>query len=257
MQHDSPPKPLCIADETAAGGLQLHIDIVRSARRRSLAIHVSPLGAVEVRAPPWADAQAIADFLGRHRQWVMRKLADVQANPPWVPHWGDGGHWYWLGETVALAAGGPRGGCLADGVLSLPLTAAHDDVKWQRAVLLWHRRTAAELLRTRAKTLFATHCAGHRLRNIDLRWMRATWGTCNARRAADGGRDVTLRLNLWLAALPPALADAILLHELAHVEHMNHGAGFYQRLAALNPDWRTHDEALKYWSRLLFPVAAR
>lgn len=257
MQHDWPPVQARSADKMADARPQLNIDIVRSPRRRSLAIHVSPLGAVEVRAPLWADARTIADFLDRHRPWVMRKLADAQANPPWVPHWGDGGHWYWQGEPVALAAGGPRGGRLADGVLSLPLAAAHDDAKWQRAVLLWHRRTAAELLRARAEALFATHCAGHRLRNIDLRWMRATWGTCNARRTADGGRDVKLRLNLWLAALPPALADAILLHELAHVEHMNHGAGFYRRLAALNPDWRTHDEALKYWSRRLFPIAAR
>lgn len=199
----------------------------------------------------------IAGFLERHRAWVLRKLAEVDANPPWQPHWGQGGDWYWRGEAVRLAAGGPRSGQLAGGVLALPLSAGHDASDWQRAVFRWHRKAAAGLLEQRASDLFDKHCGEHRLRGVELRWMRATWGTCSARRAPDGLRDVRLRLNPWLAALPASLCDAILLHELAHVAHMNHGPAFYRRLAALNPGWREHDAELKGWARLLFPIAAR
>jgi len=235
----------------------LDVAIVRSARRRSLALHVSAHGKVELRAPLRASQRDIAAFLQRHRDWVLRKVADATASPPWTPQWSEGGQWYWQGEVVRLAAGGPRGGQLAGAVLSLQVKPDSDAQAWQRAVALWHRREAAALLQARAALLFDRHCSGHRLKRIDTRWMRATWGTCAGRRAADGKRDITLRLNLWLAALPADLCDAILLHELAHVEHMNHGAGFYRRLTLLNPGWREHDAQLKHWARLLFPVVAR
>ncbi len=257
MQFDLPLPEASLADETPAGRRVIDVDVVRSPRRRSLALHVSALGRVEVRAPLWADTREVAAFLDRHRAWVLRKVADARANPPWEPEWGEGGHWFWRGESVQLAGGGARGGALADGVLALPLSAGHTARQWRMAVQAWHRRQAVPLLESRAQALFGEHCLPHRLKRIDLRWMRATWGTCAGRRGADGRRDVTLRLNLWLAALPPVLCDAILLHELAHVEHMNHGAGFYRRLAVLNPQWREHDVALKHWSRLLFPLAAR
>ncbi len=232
--------------------------VVRSARRRRLAIHVCPLGRVEVRAPLRIDARDITRFLDQHRDWVLRKLADAAANPPWTPQWREGGHWYWRGETILLRSGGPRGGRLAGGVLWLSVAAVQDAAHWQRATFRWHRQAAQELLQARMTELFAAHCIEHRLRAIELRWMRATWGTCHARRAVvDGGRDVKIRLNPWLAALPAALCDAVLLHELAHVEHMNHGIGFYRRLAHLNPGWRADDVTLQQWARLLFPVAAR
>lgn len=256
MQRDLPLVEAVITDETAGWAQHVAVDVVRSPRRRSLAIHVSPSGQVEVRAPARTDPREIAAFLERHRAWVLRKLADARANPPWVPTWGAGGQWYWRGEAITLAGNGPRGGQLVDGVLRLSVADGHGEDKWRRALFLWHRRAAAELLHERAVALFAEHCGRHRLRTIEFRWMRVTWGTCGGRRAPDGVRDVKLRLNPWLAALPPALCDAILLHELAHVEHMNHGAGFYRRLAALNPDWRAHDDELKHWSRLLLPVAA-
>jgi predicted metal-dependent hydrolase len=233
------------------------VDIVRSARRRTLAIHVSAKGAVEVRAPMRTAERDIRIFLERHREWILKKVVNAQANPPWSPEWREGGEWYWCGEPVRLHAHGPRGGRLIGDTLAVAARPADDADKWRRLVFAWHKREATTLLQARANALFALHCQGHRLTRIDLRWMRATWGTCGGKRAADGKRDVVLRLNLWLAALPPALCDAILLHELAHVEHMNHGAGFYRRLAVLNPDWRAHDEALKPWARWLFPIASR
>lgn len=250
------PSPMKPADKGLPNAPGVEVAVVRSARRRRLAIHICPLGRVEVRAPLRVDARDITRFLDQHRSWVLRKLADAAANPPWTPQWREGGHWYWRGETILLRGGGPRGGRLAGNELWLPVVG-DDAAHWQRATFRWHRQAARELLQARMTELFAAHCTEHRLRAIEWRWMRATWGTCHARRTPAGSRDVKIRLNPWLAALPAALCDAVLLHELAHVEHMNHGVGFYRRLALLNPGWRADDVTLQQWARLLFPVAAR
>lgn len=246
--------PSLASVSSAADARRIDIDIVRSARRRSMAIHVSPQGQVEVRVPLRVSAPEISAFLERHRDWVLRKVGDAERNPPWQPQWQPGGEWFWRGERVSLASAGPRGGCLLDGQLALPLRADDDAARWQRAVLLWHRRAAGAMLDARARELFSQHCAPHRLARVEFRWMRVTWGTCGGKRGMDKKRDVVLRLNPWLASLPPSLCDAILLHELAHVEHMNHGAAFYRRLSELNPAWREHDRELRPWARRLLPL---
>lgn len=243
------------APEEPAASPDIRIDIVRSPRRRTLAIHVGARGAVEVRAPLWIGAGEIAVFLERHRNWIRRKVDEAAAAPAWMPRWDAGGDWYWRGERVLLVAAPARRAGLQPGELHLPVMAGAAAADWQRAVFNWHRREAKTLLTARIRELFAQHGGTHRLKAIEFRWMRATWGTCGGRRAADGRRDVVIRLNPWLAALPPAVADAVLLHELAHIEHMNHGAAFYRRLERLDPQWREHDRELKHWARLLFPVA--
>lgn len=244
-------------DATADARRRLNVEVVRSARRRTLVVSVSAQGRVQVRAPLRVSPGDIADFVDRHRDWILRKLDEAASRPVWQPHWMEGGEWFWRGEPVALRGGGRRGGELRDGTLHLPLRTADGEDAWRQRVLAWHRREAARLLAERARELFDLHCGGHRLATIELRWMRATWGTCGGRRGADGRRDVKLRLNPWLASLPPHLCDSILLHELAHVEHMNHGAGFYRRLARLNPDWRAHDAELKQWSGWLLPLRVK
>lgn len=233
---------------------RITVGVVRSARRRNLAVHVNAKGEVQVRAPLRAPDALITRFLDAHRDWIQRKVADALRQPPWQPAWRAGGEWYWRGERVVFVAGGPRGGSLLDGQLAMPLRHDDDADRWQRAVLNWHRREAAALLESRARDLFVLHAAPHRLAKVEFRWMRATWGTCGGKRGTDKRRDVVLRLNPWLAALPPHLSDAILLHELAHVEHMNHGAGFYSRLAEINPQWREHDRELRPWARRLLPL---
>lgn len=236
---------------------QLEVDVVRSARRRTLVVTVSAQGRVQVRAPMRVSQADIAGFVDRHRDWILRKLDEAARRPSWQPSWSEGGEWFWRGDRVVLRGGGRRGGELRGLVLQLPLGAGDAEEAWRQQVFGWHRRAAARLLVERAEELFGLHCGGHCLHRVELRWMRATWGTCGGRRAADGRREVKLRLNPWLASLPPHLCDAILLHELAHVEHMNHGAGFYRRLERLNPDWRAHDAELKQWSGWLLPIRDR
>lgn len=255
---DAAMKEGAISGTTAADApRRLEVEVVRSARRRTLVVTVSAQGRVQVRAPMRASRGDVAAFVDRHRDWILRKLDEAARRPSWQPRWAEGGEWFWRGDSLVLRAGGRRGGELRDRVLHLPLDVDDGEGVWRQQVFGWHRRAATGLLVDRAQELFALHCGGHRLHAVELRWMRATWGTCGGRRAADGRREVKLRLNPWLASLPPHLCDAILLHELAHVEHMNHGAGFYRRLERLNPDWRAHDAELKQWSGWLLPIRER
>lgn len=56
----------------------------------------------------------------------------------------------------------------------------------------------------------------------------------------------TVSCNALLMFLPRDLVAHIMLHELSHVAHMNHGPEFHALLASLDPLSRPHEKALRH-----------
>ena len=44
---------------------------------------------------------------------------------------------------------------------------------------------------------------------------------------------------------PPEAIDYVIVHELAHIVHKNHGAGFYALVAKYLPDYKEREKMLK------------
>jgi predicted metal-dependent hydrolase len=97
-------------------------------------------------------------------------------------------------------------------------------------------RPTDEALSSRAAELSARYLYG-RARPVSVTWSSrqgSRWGSCTA---ADG----TIRLSDRLKGVPGWVLDAVLVHELAHLLHADHGPEFHQ-LVARYP--RTGDSTL-------------
>lgn len=46
-------------------------------------------------------------------------------------------------------------------------------------------------------------------------------------------------------AVPPEAIDYVVVHELAHLRYMNHGAEFYALIARYLPDWKARRTLLR------------
>ena len=66
--------------------------------------------------------------------------------------------------------------------------------------------------------------------SVGLSAARSRWGSCSAQ-----GR---ILVNWRLVQAPPAFAEYVVAHEVAHLVHMNHSAAFWRTVGALVPDWR-------------------
>ncbi len=66
---------------------------------------------------------------------------------------------------------------------------------------------------------------------FSIRKMQTRWGSCTP-------NTRTIRFNLALADRPERLIDYIIVHELAHLRHANHGPQFKALLTRYMPDWQ-------------------
>lgn len=99
------------------------------------------------------------------------------------------------------------------------------------------RAQAKRELPPRLAELAALH--GFTYNRVFIKNNASNWGSCSARG--------NINLNLRLVAVEPHLRDYVILHELCHLRHPNHGPGFHALLEQVCPGHRAlRKELLRY-----------
>lgn len=136
--------------------------------------------------------------------------------------------------TVAMAGHGPE--------TKLVQAAAHRGA--QRAL----KTEAEQLLPQRLRELALKH--GFTYKTVGVRHLKSRWGSCNSH------KEITL--NYYLMQLPWELIDYVLIHELAHTEHLNHSAAFWQAVETALPTYKQRRKLLKeHQPSVLSPKSTR
>lgn len=66
------------------------------------------------------------------------------------------------------------------------------------------------------------------------------WGSCSS--------TGTISLNIGLMQVPEVLRDYVIIHELAHLNHMDHSAAFWTEVGNHDPHYKEHRKKLKSFS---------
>ena len=88
------------------------------------------------------------------------------------------------------------------------------------------RKQAKAYLPERLAELAAEH--GFSYNQVRIKHNVSNWGSCSVKG--------NINLNLNLMRLPQDLQDYVMLHELCHLRHMNHGPKFHALLESVCPD---------------------
>jgi len=97
------------------------------------------------------------------------------------------------------------------------------------------RRRAKEYLPARVR--FFSEQMGLCPAGVKITGARTRFGSCSAKN--------TLCFSWRLMLCPPEGIDLVVVHELAHIRHKNHGPAFYQLLASVLPDHKERKKLLK------------
>ncbi len=97
------------------------------------------------------------------------------------------------------------------------------------------RKEAKEVLPKRLLELAARYSFEYN--SVRIKHNSSNWGSCS--------RKGNINLNLNLARLPDELRDYVILHELCHLRHPNHGPEFHALLESICPDHLAKQRALR------------
>ena len=208
----SAPRPLVIDGRE----LPLSIRTLNTARRMTL--RLAPDGSeARVTLPPWGRIGEAEAFARDRSEWLARQLAaHLMAEPP-----GPGRTLRVRGDelTIQWSADAERKPHVRDGAILVGGPEAALGARLQR----WLEGEALRLVRADAAD-YASR-AGLSVPPLRLSRARRRWGSC----AADG----TVRVNWRLVMAPEAVRRSVVAHEIAHLVHFDHGAGFHRLLRQL------------------------
>ena len=81
---------------------------------------------------------------------------------------------------------------------------------------------------------------GYKYDKCRLTHANTRWGSCSSNR--------TISLNIGLMKLPIQLRDYVILHELAHLNHMDHSKDFWAEVGSHDKNYKMHNKKLKMFS---------
>lgn len=86
---------------------------------------------------------------------------------------------------------------------------------------------------------------GYSYDNFRVSHASTRWGSCT-RHGKTG--STTISLNIGLMQVPEALRDYVIIHELAHLNHMDHSKAFWAEVGKHDPKYKLHRKKLQMFS---------
>ena len=235
-------------DQIRVGETTIHYDIRRSRRRRKTIQLTVDRDGVHIAVPARTSDRKVRSIVRDRADWIGRQQAALRDAPE--QRFADGETIMYLGRQVPMAfeQGKARrvdvrfdgSGFRVSVPTDLPDSGRHEQVRL--AFIDWYRDRAAEHLGAVVDHWWP-QLGQDGTPKILIRNQHRRWGSC----AADG----TLRFNWRVMLLEPELIDYIVVHELAHLTHMNHSPAFWELVCRTIPDAQERRKRLRETSRAL------
>lgn len=206
-------------------------------RRRTIAIHVHD-GRVDVRAPLRAAQRDIDAFVRQKTAWIEKKLAECRERSVEQFRIDEGAVVEVMGEALTVRwHTAVRGEVLREGDTLWIRGRALDQEKARTLFLRWLAAEAGKTLLPLAEQRIAQMALSHKLGGFTLRYTRSLWGRCTGRG--------NILFNPLILLAPPVVMEYLVVHEAAHLRHMNHSREFWALVASHCPDWQHSRRWLK------------
>jgi predicted metal-dependent hydrolase len=204
------------------------VKVIRSDRARSVSISVKPFTGVEVVMPAYLPEERVKEALQEKMGWIRKHLAKMARVEQRYTEFREGFTYQTRGHKLVLEKHEkPTLRVLvANGIIRVyyPAFVSAEHPKVQDAV----RKGVEEAWRIEGKSWLPKRTAelaakfGFTYTRVTIRSSRTRWGSCSW--------DNNINLSLHLMMLPDHLIDYVILHELAHTVHKNHGKQFWALL---------------------------
>lgn len=199
------------------------VSIIVRPRNRHTYISITKEGEVRVRTPI-KDEKQVRRLLAMRQEWIESRLELLRNKT---------GESHILGESIVF-----RGELYRIGQIPKLATVMENTKSEEELQKHYHRFYREEAVLTLPSRI------DHYVRKMGLspsaivyRRMRRRWGSCDSR-----GK---VTFNVMMMQLSYEHIDYIIVHELAHLQHMNHSAAFHALVRRYLPDERERRRQLR------------
>jgi hypothetical protein len=219
---------------------EVRVVVRRNRRTRHVRLHIDEQGEITASVPARFAASRLdpivrerADWLHDVLQRMELKIRDTQVDLE------RGDPVRWLGRWIPteLERGGKRPVVrymveIESGREFVHLRVPEDDDPWD-ALVAWYRREARSVFEERVE--YWAEAFGLEPGKVSVREQRTRWGSCTHK------GDLSFNWRLVLA--PDWVLDSIVVHELCHIEELNHSDRFW---ALVDERFPRHEEASEW-----------
>jgi len=217
-------------------------DIVfnRNARAKRITISIHPLKGTRVTIPGTMSLETARLFVEDKRSWIEKKLLEIKSTS----------------EHSYIKSGYKTRN---HEILFVPLSTKNIEVTIDGGVVkLFHPETlsitSVELQNTAESTIVQilrlealkhlpkrveelANKYGFKYNTLRIKNIKSRWGSCSSTN--------NINLSIYLMKLPDELIDYVILHELTHTIHKNHGPNFWNHLNSLMGNVKTLNARIK------------
>lgn len=198
---------------------ELNYELNYSSKRRSVALQIAD-GKLTVRAPVGVSIADVNALIAKKQPWIAKHLSQAQTQR--TPAWLEQSCIPLLDNILPLQVrNASDSGVLLSGgsvIVSLSKRVKATDAKLRQLLQHWYKHQASIWFGERVafwqremKVTSASLTIGH--------W-KTKWGYCKS--------NAELGFNWRLMMAPEWVADYVVVHELAHLRHLNHSVHFWQ-----------------------------
>jgi len=225
------------------------VAFVKNNRAKSLRITVKPNDRVKVTIPRFVSLTNAFQFVEEKREWIKKSLEKVKLleqkvtifKPDVIFSTKDHKLEFHLQPEGKLLARVGNGLIRIFYISETQLLTNEGQQFVCKAIEYALRKEAKAYLPERTKFLAEKY--GFQYAGLCLKNLRSRWGSCSTVN--------NINLNIHLMRLPENLIDYVVLHELTHTVHKNHGKQFWQTLDKVSGNARLlAKEMKKYRTRV-------
>jgi predicted metal-dependent hydrolase len=214
---------------------------------RTMKLSVRANGEVRVSLPNYIPYQAAVQFVQTKRGWLETHRQQTDAilqNAQAI------GKQHVLRFIGNFRSNSTKSRVTADEVIvNHPAKIASDEKSVQEVA----SAAAVRALRQEAEAILPSRVAriaaetGFVYKSVVIKKLTGRWGSCD--------QNHNIVLNLYLMQLPWDLIDYVIVHELVHTRHLDHGDGFWSTFEAHEPSAKALRRRMRsYQPNLLLPA---
>lgn len=206
-------------------------------------ISISPKKGVVVRAPYWVPHFIIDKFVEQKSNWIKKNLS-LFATKRIQKYYTTGEKHLYFGREYILqinevsGINRPHVELINKEIIvtlskNTPKEILPQTIK--ESLLYWYLETGIEIITDRVN--YYSQKMSLDYTKITLKKVSSIWGSCSPKNS--------LSFNLKLVMAPNEIVDYVVIHELAHIVHRNHGKSFWGLVKMFDSNYLEH----RHWLR--------